>query len=435
MAKILFVTVGGSPQPILTAIQSLKPDRLIFVCSEGSLSQVTGEGKPCELRQGAEIVERLPNIPTQLNLGDRFQADRDVVLVNADQLSEVYQAIVKKIREIQAADPEAELLADYTGGTKTMSVGLAIAALDYQLRIFLTSGNRTDLIKVNRGESVKIAQTSGLTVHRALEQELPKFLKQFNYSAAIAELEILLQTIEYGEAQQAIARQLNLCRGLDLWDQFNHVEAWYYLEAEMKTEKLRPLILFLKRVMGSREAIAEAMDTTFQAPDRIHGHGYEVIEDLLLNADRRASMGRYDDAVGRLYRATELLAQIRLWRDYGIKTGDVDLTQLPEDIRPQYEALGSPEGKIQIGLKNSYQLLSQFEGDAVGKVYLKHEQRLFDQLKVRNYSILAHGLQSITAEDYQKHFRAVVVPFLETALKAAIAGKKSFESVQFPTIF
>jgi hypothetical protein len=33
------------------------------------------------------------------------------------------------------------------------------------------------------------------------------------------------------------------------------------------------------------------------------GHGYEIVEDLLLNAERRAMQDRYDDAVGRLYRA------------------------------------------------------------------------------------------------------------------------------------
>jgi hypothetical protein len=49
------------------------------------------------------------------------------------------------------------------------------------------------------------------------------------------------------------------------------------------------------------------------------GHGYEIVEDLLLNAERRAMQDRYDDAVGRLYRALELLVQIRLLQTYDIK--------------------------------------------------------------------------------------------------------------------
>ncbi len=34
--------------------------------------------------------------------------------------------------------------------------------------------------------------------------------------------------------------------------------------------------------------------------------------DLLRNAERRAARGRYDDAAARLYRALEMLAQMRM---------------------------------------------------------------------------------------------------------------------------
>lgn len=36
-----------------------------------------------------------------------------------------------------------------------------------------------------------------------------------------------------------------------------------------------------------------------------------MVEDLVANADRRATEGKYDDAVARLYRATEMVAQVR----------------------------------------------------------------------------------------------------------------------------
>lgn len=73
MPKIL-ATAGGSFQPIVTAINSLQPDRVIFIASDGekgSKSQVIGEGTPCEVHRGTEVIEKLPNIPTQVGLGDR----------------------------------------------------------------------------------------------------------------------------------------------------------------------------------------------------------------------------------------------------------------------------------------------------------------------------------------------------------------------------
>jgi len=63
MPKVLIVTVGGSHQPIVTAISSLQPDRVIFLCStgnRGSESQVIGKETPCEVRKGTES-EQLSN--------------------------------------------------------------------------------------------------------------------------------------------------------------------------------------------------------------------------------------------------------------------------------------------------------------------------------------------------------------------------------------
>jgi len=75
MRKVLLVTVGGSPQPIITAVESLKPNRVIFICSggnKGSRSQVIGEGKPCKIIKNGNVEKELPNFPTYLNLGERF---------------------------------------------------------------------------------------------------------------------------------------------------------------------------------------------------------------------------------------------------------------------------------------------------------------------------------------------------------------------------
>ena len=59
------------------------------------------------------------------------------------------------------------------------------------------------------------------------------------------------------------------------------------------------------------------------------GHGLEAVEDLLRNAERRASQQRYDHAVGRFYRAMELTEQLLLKQGVckqvgkqGIETGN-----------------------------------------------------------------------------------------------------------------
>ena len=74
--NILICTVGGSHQPVLTAIRELSPAHVLFFATgrdpatgrPGSLSMITGKGEPIEDRRGGEVVERLANIPTQAGL-------------------------------------------------------------------------------------------------------------------------------------------------------------------------------------------------------------------------------------------------------------------------------------------------------------------------------------------------------------------------------
>jgi hypothetical protein len=163
MTKILFVTVGGSFQPIATSIRSLQPDRVVFIASDGdkgSKSQVIGEGTPCEIRRGAEVIDRLPNIPTQVALGANFQRDRDLILIqNPDDLAECYRKI-KACIEILQQDSSNEIIADYTGGTKTISASMVLAAVDCKIPLYITIAARDNLIKVEKGELTQLVDTS-----------------------------------------------------------------------------------------------------------------------------------------------------------------------------------------------------------------------------------------------------------------------------------
>ncbi|UBF24355.1 TIGR02710 family CRISPR-associated protein [Kovacikia minuta CCNUW1] len=432
--KILLVTVGGSPKPILTTIETLQPDRVIFLCSagsKGSESQVIGTGTPCEIRQGAEIVERLPNIPTQAKL-TQFDPDRDLIRIqNPDDLSECYNAAVSTIRNLQQQEPNGHLTADYTGGTKTMSVALAMAALDYGVTLYLTTNTtRENLLRVERGEATERARTALIAVDRTIEQVLPRFLQQYNYPAAIAELNALLRSMELPtESSRRIRELRDCCLGLDAWDRFDHLEAWRSLQPYMKSSEIRLLGLFLKRVISSRAVI----DSNFSSADGMNGHGYEIVEDLLLNAERRAAQDRYDDAVGRLYRALELLAQIHLLQTYDIKTGNVDMQKLPEFLHEKYTdpAVRSRDGKVQLALTRSYVLLSELPDDSLGQLYLEYADRIQNALQIRNYSLFAHGFTPITKVAYQ-NLNEVFFDFIQSGIAAIAASAQLTTASQFP---
>jgi CRISPR-associated protein (Cas_Cas02710) len=127
------------------------------------------------------VIEELPNIVTQSGLGDRFNPQQDLVLLkNPDDLSECHRCIIEAIRDLQQADPECKIYVDYTGGTKTMSAALAIAAVDFNLYLHLTTAKiRENLIRVETGEQTQSVSTTALILERTLTQLIPKFLEDY----------------------------------------------------------------------------------------------------------------------------------------------------------------------------------------------------------------------------------------------------------------
>jgi len=122
------------------------------------------------------------------------------------------------------------------------------------------------------------------------------------------------------------------------------------------------------------------------------------IVDIISNAKRRGKIEyKYDDAVARLYRVIELIAQHRL-KDYEIQdTSKVPVNKIPAELISEWKVT---EDEIRMGLWQDYQLLAAKQ-DALGKRFTA-DQRLKNLLQRRNESILAHGLKPVTKTDYEE---------------------------------
>jgi len=424
MGSVLLVTVGGSPEPILTAIQTLAPERVVFLCSDRSRSQVEGQGYPCQIVSNGQLTQRLPNLPTQAGLGDRFQ----LVELEPDNLQQAYTAIAQTIRDLQAELGNRQLQADYTGGTKTMSVALGMAANDCGVPLFLTTGERRNIERVTRDELTGPVAADAVTVQRRLDSFLTPMLQNYDYAAAIGELRSMRAAHNLPPAlAQRVQALYGCCLGFEAWDRFDHQGAWERLSGCMKWPELRSRALSLKCVLKSRAQI----DPEFETDAAIDCHGYEVVEDLLRNAERRAHQQRYDDAVARLYRSLELLAQVRLGQAYGIQTANVDPALLPEAVQAWiFELRASPDWPIQLGLAKSYELLARL-ADPLGNCYQEQANAINDALQVRNYSILAHGFRPIDRDNYQ-YFQGKVAALVQSGIEACLPEGQSSASLQFP---
>ncbi|GAP62850.1 hypothetical protein ARMA_1273 [Ardenticatena maritima] len=403
MPRVLVCTVGGSCQPIVAAIRDYMPDFVYFIASAQSRATVDGEGRPCRQYNG----EDLPAIVKQAGLSPEQYAILE--LTDPDSLSTCYAEMSQALADVATRFPDAEHIVDYTGGTKTMSVSLVLAALDGNWKVSLVKGARTDLVRVADGTEIAGLVNIGEVRARRRLQEVRALFNTYEYRAAENLIRALLQSAPLSVPLQQLLRDwIALCRGFDAWDRFDHARAEELLRPHAKT--LGPVWRFLLALQGKGK----------------HSE-YEPVFDLLRNAERRAESGRYDDAVARLYRAVEMLAQIRLRREYGQETGDIDVARLPETLRAKYEALRDEDGKVRLALMRAYDLLHDLD-DPLGRAFAQQKKEILNALKRRNASILAHGTEPLSERKWRK-VREVLQGFIEETCEAM---KVHVDAPQFP---
>lgn len=417
MKTILILTVGGSHQPILRSIERNLPDFVHFLCSsdsgraKGSYTQVIGEGKV--LKSSPELAHPdLLNIVTLASLkADQYQVHR---IDKFDNLNDCYLTALKVIEDSHA-DADTRLIADYTGGTKSMTAGLAAAALDDgRCEIQMVSGVRQDLKQVvDQTEFVRPVMVWDAQVRRQMLL-VQSLVARFDYAGAARMLEETAARYASDATIVTLQRWLGVCRVFDAWDKFDHKRACQLLQPYRGKLVQYALIL---------DAIVKG-----------NGHGFELVEDLLLNAQRRAAQGRYDDATGRLYRALELTAQVWLQQQHNIDTGNVSITLMPAELRTSIERQADEKGVIKLGLIHAWDVIGAFPSDPLGELFKQERRKLMNFLSLRNQSLFAHGLSAISEENYNKS-ALIISQFVQKAIEVALADlkkKQTHKPQQFP---
>lgn len=406
---VLFCTVGGSHQPIVTAIRETSPRNVVFFCTgrdpgtgyPGSGQQITGKGRCIKAAPGDEHPS-LPNIPAQCGLD---AAGYECVLVAADQLDDAFEVMHETIARWSAArQPGARLVADYTGGTKTMSAALVLAALevgDVDLR--LTTGARADLVRVRDGTQLGApAGIEALRLHRAMAPLLAAWTRHAYDEAAhgLAGLHGVTNT----KLRTGLNRARDLSAAFAAWDRYDHHEALRLLDmyAPVVAGPLGTRYAALKILAGEPSPRQEALR----------------IWDLWQNALRRAAAGRFDDAVARAYRIIEWTAQWVLRTRAGLDTAD-----LPAAIANDAGIAPGRDGRHQAALFAAWDLVARHApGSAAAEFIAEQRNAMLDHLARRNQSILAHGYTPVAEDDWKamrQWLDAAFVPMLRKEIAGA----------------
>lgn len=425
MPRVLICSVGGSPAPIINAItqnsETAKLDLVLFLCSSGedgagsdqTIEHATTTSAPslqCPHCKGH--VQRQFHNPSIIERARLQPGDYEIVTVDdPDALGEVLAACDEIDERISARWPSADdggdklqVLANYTGGTKTMSLGIAVHALqsptrfwELQLNIRAAPG-RPNLVRLSDGD-MALPQDISLAITRDTERLAEHFEKRHDYEGAAGVLAHLLRRRSLPREQRAlVGLRLARCQLQAALDRFDYPAA-RRLAGQIEGDGPE-LAKRLKRLLRTLELVEGHQDWN---PKDVSG--LELVDDILANAQRCAERQRFDDAVGRLYRATELLAQIRLRRTFGLHVSDLKLDdpRIPQPTRERLEAYRRPadtKGRpqpIRIGLFAAYELLADLS-DPLGTYFTDHLTELHGLMKKRNHSFFAHGLSPIGSE-------------------------------------
>lgn len=294
---------------ILFSIDNSNPDIVIFFGSEKSKKTVES------------VKEQYLN-----EFEEEFDYFEFIHLEQIDDFKIYFEAFKRKIQELDGY----KIIIDYTSGTKTMTMSAAFASMLYRKNLYFVGGEREDGVVIRGTEKIisqnlypiyddlmiskikELFNTNRFDAGKSLLEDITK-AKKDTY-ANLFDAYYYFDNVDYNKANKYFITKEFIAEWPELKKQFSlNAKALYHLNKE--DSAMRPFY-----ILGS----------------------------LINNARRRAEETKYDDAIARLYRSLELIAQIKL-NEYGIDTSDVELDILnkhgvEQEFKPDFS------GKIKLSL-------------------------------------------------------------------------------------
>lgn len=416
--KALILSCGGSPEPLIFCIEEYEPNFIYFLCSSTS----------------SDIADSIVN---KLNInGDQYNLK---IVKNHESLDESFAKSREIIKELQKEYTNIHI--DFTGGTKPMVSGLVLAAIGEKCT-YTYVGSMDDNSRDKQGmgivksgfEKIK-EQKDPYDVYAVMEFEKGmEFFDNYQFQASKTNFIEASEKLESKDLREIAKFFVDLVKLYELWDKFNNLltkkrtlkvafndildriedsstlKSYFEEDYPKFKEQIKYNSVFLDLKL-SRRGMIEFNNVKYYLPD------------LLNNALRRIEEGKYDDAVARLYRAIELIAQIelvnnnlindqilRVNKEFKINKNSIIALNNPNieslicnwneyRVNPFKKTFGIPSNK-------SYKLLCALNV-SFAEDYL-NDKKLKNNVNSRNGSILAHGLNPINEKKAKELFNQVV---------------------------
>ncbi len=387
----MVLSVGGSPEPIKAALTEGKPDCVLFVVSEGSNSQVEDRILPAFR----------PN---------PFQWE-SLLLSDHEDMGSTYQEIRQGVADWleRRGIGDKEVAVDITGGTKPMAAALVLAAVERFSHFRYVGGTERDadnLGAVLTGSERVRGYRNPWNKYAVREMERAKELLDEYYADAAAKiLEQAANRCDHS-VRARIAALSSLVGAFAAADRFDFEKArnlYGRHRRDLEHVLKWPCLQVTKKLFKHWCTVREQTKNQQLTPSR------ETILELIANADRRAAQSRFDDAVGRLYRAVELHAQGLVKERFGAELGKLPLQSIPSDRQVAFQReYGESEDEIySLGVMQLFNSL-KYADDETPNAHMEVYDRLSTHLSIRNSSLFAHGSVPVTERMFTGFREAVL---------------------------
>lgn len=393
---LLIAMTGDAPAAVYT-INRLAPECLCFFVPESAKALVESAVQP--------HIARMPRKWDWVVTPDlhRFMACYQVLARTLPDLLRTW--------EIRTG----ELVLDVTGATPAMAAAAALAAIGSTSRIVALGP--PEATASAEGEAVMLdgqarVWQQGNPWNEAAAQSSREGAELFNrgFFGPAASLFHQIEARVSGGQKPLYHALADLAEGYGLWERFHYRQAWDKLKISLKAldmalvwggpSGLKAVLPLVKQNAGFLEKLVLDPQEVKEA----------VAYDLLAHARRRGDVDHHPEAAMiALLRSLEAFAQLRLFKQYRIKTWDVQPEQLPEALREPCRTsfLSDLDGKYKLSLHDQFRALASL-GDPMGQTYLAQWPKMKPLLDSANQSILGHGFEPIKPERFQQLHEIVI---------------------------
>ena len=381
----------------------------------------TRQSTTAALLIGSLAIERVAFLLTPESQGMpdeiavKLSCDKTNWLIPAGDYSStlrVYEGVKHILEQWHDLD-RSSIAVDITGGRKPMSVGLEKAAHLLGLKMLYVESSYGKLPDGRYGPlpgtQYLVIPPDPYEIFGDLEAaEAKRLYKAYDYAGAERIFATLAERVG-PPGQELFNRYANVARAYAAWDVFDLTQAKEALKAvatpsklllQQQVEALNQLSEVTRRADGGgQQALATLADAQAVLP---------LLGSLYANACRRESQGRYDAAALLAYRCLELIAQHRL-AAWGILSEQPNFQEALNRVpdleeryirvqKEQYRRRTFPLPERSFGLFVGYMLLVALDDPLVRDYNINQIER---RTNARNKSLLAHGYQLITGDNYR----------------------------------